>query len=77
MAEGKTGSELTGFGREVDAEGCDAVFCWVPVELTDKEVIVLHAQGELLYICRGWNRLVQGAPASRLLSHVPGRFSGP
>lgn len=53
--DGRVGSpsELTGFGGEVDAEGCDSILCWVPVELTDKEIIVFHAQGKLLHIWVG------------------------
>lgn len=47
-------SQLTGLGGEVDTEGGDPILCWVPVELADKEIIVLHAQGKLLDICDGW-----------------------
>lgn len=52
-------SQLTGLGGEVDAEGGDPILCWVSVELTDKEVVVLHPQGEFLHIWmgrQGWNR---------------------
>lgn len=41
---------LTGLGGEVDAEGGDPILCWVSEELTDKEVVVLHAQGEFLHV---------------------------
>lgn len=50
MAKAGTVSELTGLGGEVDTEGGDSILCWVPVELTDQEVIVLHPKRELLHI---------------------------
>lgn len=53
MAGVEAGPELTGFGSEVDTEGSDPILCRVPVELADKEVVVLHAQGELLHVWNG------------------------
>lgn len=42
---------LTGFGGEVNTQRSDGVVGRVVVELSDKEVIILHPQRELLHVC--------------------------
>ena len=37
-------------GREVDGDGRDGVTRWVTVQLSDKKIVILHTQGELLHI---------------------------
>ena len=44
---------LTALGCEVDAERGDGVLGGVPVELCHQQVVVLHAQRELLHIWGG------------------------
>ena len=47
---------LTALGCEVDAERGDGVLGGVPVELCHQQVVVLHAQRELLHIWGGGTR---------------------
>ena len=43
-------ARLSGLGREVDAEGGDRVAERILVELGDEQIVVLHAQRELLHV---------------------------
>ena len=47
---------LTALGCEVDAERGDGVLGGVPVELCHQQVVVLHAQRELLHIWGGGDK---------------------
>ena len=71
---------LTALGCEVDAERGDGVLGGVPVELRHQEVVVLHAQWELLHIWggrRGGGDCHHGSPPAVPGGNKDGWAGGP